>query len=83
MPNLTKEQLLLLKWMRTGRTFQVCSDYCPTYGDVQPKARLPIRIQRATIHKLIQAGLVDFTTKKTFGLRWDVFSLTAKGKALT
>ncbi|AUV47406.1 hypothetical protein AL536_22515 [Vibrio fluvialis] len=44
MVNLTPEQITLLKWMRTGRTFQVCSDYCPHNGDVQPKSRLPIQV---------------------------------------
>lgn len=83
MPNLTKEQLRLLKWMSEGHTFEVCSDYCPSFGDVQPKPRLPIKLQRPTIHKLLQEGLVSYTTKKTFGLRWDVFSLTEKGRALT
>lgn len=81
MANLTPEQDLLLKWMRTGRTFQVCSDYCPHSGDVQPKSRLPIQVHQKTIHKLVRDGLIEYTSQKYFGLRWDVFSLTNKGKA--
>ncbi|EIO4088558.1 hypothetical protein QYV87_004673 [Vibrio parahaemolyticus] len=81
MANLTQEQIMLIKWMKTGRTFQVCSDYCPTQGEVQPKSRLPIQVHQKTIHKLFKEGLIEFTSHKYFGLRWDVFSLTSKGKA--
>ncbi|WP_367989494.1 hypothetical protein AB2S62_19890 [Vibrio sp. NTOU-M3] len=83
MVNLTPEQKTLLNWMRTGRTFQVCSDYCPYYGEVQPKSRLPIQIHRKAIHKLIKEGLICYDSQKRFGLRWDVFSLTTKGKGFT
>ncbi|EMI7298459.1 hypothetical protein V6959_004580 [Vibrio parahaemolyticus] len=82
MANLTQEQIMLIKWMKTGRTFQVCSDYCPTQGEVQPKSRLPIQVHQKTIHTLFKEGLIEFTSQKCFGLRWDVFSLTSKGKAL-
>ena len=80
MANLTQEQLTLIKWMKTGRTFQVCSDYCPTQGEVQPKSRLPIQVHQKTIHKLLKEGLIEFSSQKYFGLRWDVFSLTRRGK---
>ncbi|WP_252973439.1 hypothetical protein [Vibrio navarrensis] len=56
MVNLTPEQITLLKWMRTGRTFQVCSDYCSHNGDVQPKSRLPIQVHHKAIHKLMKEG---------------------------
>lgn len=83
MCNLTPDQLTLLKWMRTGRTFQICSEYCPNYGDVQPKTRLPIRVFKKTIEKLFQEGLITYKSTLIFGIRWDVFSLTEKGRAAT
>ncbi|HDY7511912.1 TPA: hypothetical protein ACGUO9_004392 [Vibrio vulnificus] len=82
MVNLTPDQITLLKWMRTGRTFQVCSDYCPHNGDVQPKSRLPIQVHHKAIHKLMREGLIHYTPRQFFGLRWDVFSITEKGKGI-
>ncbi|HFQ5105750.1 TPA: hypothetical protein ACGVTW_004464 [Vibrio vulnificus] len=64
MVNLTPEQITLLKWMRTGRTFQVCSDYCPHNGDVQPKSRLPIQVHHKTIHKLMRERLIHYTSQQ-------------------
>ncbi|MCY9869682.1 hypothetical protein [Vibrio barjaei] len=80
MPNLTKEQQTLLKWMRTGRTFKVCSDYGPTKGNVIPERKLPIRVFSSTVEKLYRAGLITFTPVIYFGLRWDEFRLTRKGQ---
>ncbi len=82
MVNLTPEQITLLKWMRAGRTFDVCSDYCPHNGDVQPKSRLPIQVHHKTIHKLMKEGLIHYTPQQFNGLRWDVFSITEKGKGI-
>ncbi|NVC65226.1 hypothetical protein FC652_19140 [Vibrio sp. 05-20-BW147] len=82
MVNLTPEQITLLKWMRTGRTFKVCSDYCSHSGDVQPKSRLPIQVHHKAIHKLMREGLIRYTSQQFFGLRWDVFSITEKGKGI-
>ncbi|CAM3981183.1 hypothetical protein VA7868_01929 [Vibrio aerogenes CECT 7868] len=79
-PSLTKEQKALLQWMQTGRTFRVCSDYSPMKGEVQPKSRLPVRVFSGTVDKLYQAGLVTFTPVNFFGLRWDEFSLTSRGR---
>ncbi|CAH7193411.1 conserved hypothetical protein [Vibrio chagasii] len=79
MINLSKEQLTLLAWMKRGHTFEVCSDYCPRNGEVLPKERLPIRLFKETIDKLFQAGLITYVSNKSYGLRWDVFSLTQKG----
>jgi hypothetical protein len=78
--SLTKEQKTLLQWMHTGRTFKVCSDYGPMKGDVQPKSRLPVRVFSGTVDKLYQAGLITFAPVNFFGLRWDEFSLTARGR---
>ncbi|MGI2809461.1 hypothetical protein ACRTC9_21390 [Vibrio vulnificus] len=64
MANLTPEQITLLKWMRAGRTFEVCSDYCPHNGDVQPKSLLPIQVHHKTIHKLIKEGLIHYTPQQ-------------------
>ncbi|GAD80628.1 hypothetical protein [Vibrio ezurae] len=80
MPNLTKEQKTLLLWMSTGQTFKVCSDYCPDKGDIIPARRLPVRVFAKTIEKLYQAGFISFVPVVYFGLRWDEFSLTHKGK---
>ncbi|PML53115.1 hypothetical protein [Vibrio breoganii] len=80
MPNLTKEQQKLLKWMCTGRTFKVCSDYGPTKGDIIPKQKLPVRVFANTVDKLYRAGLITFTPVIYFGLRWDEFSLTRSGR---
>ncbi|MGR5361780.1 hypothetical protein ACPV54_13040 [Vibrio mediterranei] len=82
MPNLTQEQMTLLKWMKAGHQFQVCSDYCPHRGEVYPKTRLPITIYQKTLHKLKKEGLVSFEPKLVMGIRWDVFSLTERGKAI-
>lgn len=80
-PQLTQEQHTLLKWMKSGRTFKVCSDYGPMKGDIQPKTRLPVRVFQGTVEKLYQAGLISFTPVNFFGQRWDEFFLTPKGKA--
>ena len=80
MLNLTEDQKTLLLWMKTGRTFRVCSEYCPKYGEVHPQLRLPVRVFRKTIDKLFQNGLITYSSDKAFGVRWDVFSLTQKGK---
>ena len=83
MADLTNEQRLLLSWMGRGRTFRVCSDYCSDHGQVQPKARLPIQVHIGTIHKFIKDGLVSYSSQWYFGLRWDEFYLTDKGRAFT
>lgn len=80
MPKLTKEQKTLLQWMSTGRTFKVCSDYGPTQGDIIPAKRLPVRVFARTVQKLYQLGFITFKPVIYFGLRWDEFSLTPKGK---
>ncbi len=82
MPNLTKDQIYLLLWMSTGRTFEVCSDEkCPNRGDIVPKRRLPVRVFSKTIDKLVEEGLISSTPKLVYGVRWDAYSITPKGKA--
>jgi hypothetical protein len=80
MLKLTDEQKLLLKWMLTGRTFKMCSDYGPDQGKIIPQKRLPVRVFAITVKKLYQAGLITFNPVIYFGQRWDDFSLTKKGK---
>ncbi|CAH0535374.1 hypothetical protein VST7929_02952 [Vibrio stylophorae] len=80
--SLTAEQKLLLTWMATGHTFEVCTDYCSHFGDVQPKQLIPVQLHRKTINKLKREGLVSFESKFYYGLRWDVFSITDKGASL-
>jgi len=80
MPKLTPEQKTLLQWMNTGRTFKVCSDYGPDNGKVIPEKRLPVRVFTKTVQKLYQEGLIRYQSVLFFGLRWDEFSLTTKGK---
>ncbi|EKO3557547.1 hypothetical protein P0F09_000697 [Vibrio metschnikovii] len=82
MLNLTQEQKALLAWMSEGRSFEVCSDYCTTNGEVAGKSRLPIRVFRSTLNKLYQEGLIAYQAQLHYNIRWDVFTLTEKGKAL-
>lgn len=79
MLNLTEEQRVLLKWMNTGRTFQVYADYGKVESSIIPDSRLPVRVFQKTVKKLYQAGLITFESKTYFGQRWDQFSLTPKG----
>ncbi|HDY7470511.1 TPA: hypothetical protein RQJ55_004430, partial [Vibrio vulnificus] len=51
-------------------------------GDVQPKSLLPIQVHHKTIHKLMKEGLIHYTPQQFNGLRWDVFSITEKGKGI-
>ncbi|CAM3257759.1 MarR family transcriptional regulator [Vibrio diazotrophicus] len=82
MPNLTKDQITLLHWMSTGRKFEVCSDEsCPKRGDIVPKRRLPIQVSSRTISRLVKEELIIGTPKLVYGIRWDAYSITAKGKA--
>ncbi len=82
MPNLTKDQITLLLWMSSGRKFEVCSDEnCPKRGDIVPKRRLPVRVFSKTIEKLTEEGLISSIPKLVYGVRWDAYSITAKGKA--
>ena len=80
MLNLTEEQKTLLKWMNTGRTFQVYSGYGSVTNTIIPASRLPVRVFEKTVKKLYQSGLIAFKPINYFGQRWDEFSLTEYGK---
>ena len=80
MPKLTVEQTKLLIWMKTGRTFRVCTGDCHLKGDVQPKSRLPIKVFQKTINKLTELGLITPVNISYFGVGWNEYSLTEKGK---
>ncbi|WP_281222922.1 hypothetical protein [Photobacterium sanguinicancri] len=80
MYNLTQEQKKVLVWMNKGNTFDVCSDYCPDQGKILPTYPLAPNIIKRTVHKLRREGLIHYQTVQTYGVRWDRFSLTLKGK---
>ncbi len=80
MTKLTQEQRTLLKWMQTGRTFQVCSGYCRARGQVIPAHCLPVQLHQKTVDNLYQSGYITFTPILYYGQRWDEFSLTPKGR---
>ncbi|WP_117235757.1 hypothetical protein [Vibrio maerlii] len=80
MPNLTKDQKTLLESMNHGLRLQVCSDYCPNQWTITTSPKAPVRIFKKTIQKLYQNGLISYQPIHHFGVRWDEFVITQKGR---
>ncbi|MDX1303432.1 hypothetical protein [Photobacterium sp.] len=80
MHNLTKEQKNVLEWLKQGHTFDVCSEYCSMQGKVILSHPLTTRIIHPTICKLRREGLIKYHEIQKYGVRWDRFSITLKGK---
>ncbi|MCL9777547.1 hypothetical protein [Vibrio methylphosphonaticus] len=80
MVNLTPEQMTLLTWMKDGNKFNRCSDYGPQNGAIRERRKMPIKLHLKTLDKLLQHGLIQYKSYHTFGLRWDEFRITSKGR---
>lgn len=81
MLNFTKEQKQFICWLnQDGNYFEVCSDYGKSNGEIIPQSGLPCRLLQRTINKLYQAGIIYYCPILHYGVRWDRFTLTKKGK---
>lgn len=80
MYNLTKEQKNVLLWMKEGNTFDICSEYCSDLGKILPTYPIAPNIINRTVYKLRREGLIKYQTIQKYGIRWDRFSLTLKGR---
>ncbi|MGF1786990.1 hypothetical protein L4D00_14440 [Photobacterium swingsii] len=80
MCKLTKEQSMIVDWLKEGHTFDVCSEYCPNAGVIVLSYPLTTRITKKAIHKLIREGFIKYQSVQKYGVRWDRFSIALKGR---
>ena len=80
MYNLTQEQKNVMLWLKEGNTFEVCSEYCTDQGKIIPTYPIAPKIINRTVYKLCREGLIKYQAVHRYGIRWDRFSLTLKGK---
>ncbi|CAH0540907.1 hypothetical protein [Vibrio marisflavi] len=78
--NLTEQQIKLLEWMKEGNAFNRCSDYGPSNGVIRERRKMPIRLHTRAVHRLLQQGLIRYEPYFAFGIRWDKFEITDKGR---
>ncbi|UJF19127.1 hypothetical protein L0B53_05990 [Vibrio sp. SS-MA-C1-2] len=79
---LTKDQKALMTWFNENNTVSLYSDYFPKDIKLTTSSRSPIRIFKPTIQKLYKLGLIQYMAICDYGIRWDQFSISAKGREL-
>ncbi len=58
----------------------MCSDYFVGKGKVVTSKELTTRIINRTVFKLFREGLIAYRVVRKYGVRWDRFEITNRGK---
>ena len=78
---ITKPQSQFLTELDKGAVISLCVEPSPLFGEFIGKERFSGNIQKQSVFKLYQSGLVIFVQEFHFGIQYHTFHISDKGRA--